>query len=134
MKSREGYWEWGGRVPRPLRPLGKTERLTLARAHTWRCWSWRLGSPSLDQPQGASACLPRAGLGGQAASFVPLCWAVKGQKPRSRLAGGCCGRRLPGALPPRAMDAGLLHNRPKNNPEGGQCRGDGRPASWDPAR
>lgn len=62
-----------------------------------------------------------AGLGDQAASFVPLCWAAKGQKLCSRLASRCCWRRLPGALLPvrGREDAGLLHNRPKNNPRAG---------------
>lgn len=107
--------------------------------HTDGCRGRRLeetqarSAPGSERPP-ALGPSPQPGLG-WAARQPPLSLCApqqKGQKLRS--AGGRLRwRRLPGALPTQAVDAGLLHNRPKNNPGGGQCRGEGRPASWDPS-
>ena len=115
--------EW---TPRPLCPRG-IHTHTHTHTHTLTHTAAGAGSyhrPRPDEPQGAHALgpgpFPRVGLGWLARRPpLSLCAGLR----RDKLAGWRLRwRHLPGALPPRSVDAGLLHNRPKNNLEGGQCR------------
>lgn len=107
--------EW---TPRPLCPRGiHTHTHTAAGAGSYH-------RPRPDEPQGAHALgpgpFPRVRLSWVARRPpLSLCAGLQ----RDKLAGWRLRwRHLPGALPPCSVDAGLLYNRPKNNPEGGQCR------------